>query len=56
MVFISGDTLGMGASEFLAQTGRPLLEKPFVPAELLRLVEQLLNTSAPAKPGSPTVG
>jgi len=56
VVFISGDTLGMGTSEFLAQTGRPLLEKPFVPAELLRLVEQLLNTSAPAKPGSPTVG
>ncbi len=56
VIFISGDTLGMGTSEFLAQTGRPLLEKPFVPAELLRLVEQLLNTSAPAKPGSPTVG
>lgn len=27
MVFISGVTLGMGASEFLAQTGHRLLEK-----------------------------
>lgn len=45
VVFISGDTLGMGASDFLAQTGRPLLEKPFVPAEVLRVVERIVNRS-----------
>lgn len=56
VIFISGDTLGLGASEFLAQTGRPLLEKPFVPAEVLRLVEQLLKAPALAQAGSPTVG
>ena len=47
VAFISGDTLGMGASEFLAQTGRPLLEKPFVPAEVFQVVERILRSPAP---------
>jgi CheY-like chemotaxis protein len=48
VIFISGDTLGMGASEFLAQTGRPLLEKPFIPGEVLYAVNQILNRGCPA--------
>jgi len=49
MVFISGDTLGMGASEFLAQTGHRFLEKSFIPAEVLLVIEQLFKASALAK-------
>jgi signal transduction histidine kinase/CheY-like chemotaxis protein len=43
IVFITGDTLGMGASTFLAQTGCPLIEKPFVPSEVIQVVRQILN-------------
>ncbi len=42
IVFISGDTLGMGIGDFPAQTGRPLLEKPFVPDEVLQVVQRIL--------------
>ncbi len=43
IIFISGDTFRMEASEFLAQTGRPLLEKPFIPSEVIRAVQQVLG-------------
>ena len=39
--FITGDTLSASAGRFLARAGRPILEKPFVPAELQRLVAEL---------------
>ena len=40
--FITADTLGASSRRFLARAGRPVLEKPFVPAELRRLLAQLL--------------
>jgi two-component system NtrC family sensor kinase len=40
--FVTGDTLGAAASEFLARAGRPIVEKPFVPAELRRLIAELM--------------
>jgi len=43
--FVTGDTLGAAASGFLARAGRPIVEKPFVPAELRRLMAEL--TPAP---------
>jgi two-component system NtrC family sensor kinase len=43
IVFITGDTLGIGASNFLAQSGCPLIEKPFVPSEVIQVVRQVLN-------------
>jgi CheY-like chemotaxis protein/two-component sensor histidine kinase len=39
--FITGDTLSASAGRFLARVGRPILEKPFVPAELQRLLAGL---------------
>jgi two-component system NtrC family sensor kinase len=41
MAFVTGDTLGAAAGGFLARAGRPILEKPFVPAELRRLMDEL---------------
>jgi two-component system NtrC family sensor kinase len=41
--FITGDTLGQASERFLAQTGRPLLEKPFLPSDVERLIDQLLS-------------
>lgn len=43
IIFVSGDTFRKGADEFLAQTGRPLLEKPFIPSEVIQAVNQVLN-------------
>jgi CheY-like chemotaxis protein len=36
MIFISGDALSPSVQRFLAETDRPLLEKPFAPAEVRR--------------------
>jgi two-component system NtrC family sensor kinase len=37
-LFVTGDALGPVAGRFLARSGRPVLEKPFVPADVARLV------------------
>jgi len=39
--FVTGDTLGAAAGAFLAESGRPVLEKPFLPTELRRLIAEL---------------
>ncbi len=45
IVFITGDTLGTTVRNFLQETGRMYLEKPFIPREVLQLVQQLLPPS-----------
>jgi PAS domain S-box-containing protein len=40
--FITADTLSASSHRFLARAGRPILEKPFVPAELRELLAKLL--------------
>ncbi len=41
--FVSGDILSPGVARFLERTGVPHLEKPVVPAELIKLLEKLCN-------------
>ena len=43
IAFVTADTLGAAAAEFLAHANRPFLEKPFVPAELRRLMGELCS-------------
>ena len=38
LILVTGDTLGGGIQSFLEETGLPFLEKPFMPAEVRRLV------------------
>jgi PAS domain S-box-containing protein len=38
MVFLTGDTLGAAAGRFLADCGCPVIEKPFVPETIRRIV------------------
>ncbi|HEX9568849.1 MAG TPA: response regulator, partial [Rhodospirillales bacterium] len=40
-LFVTGDALGPAAGRFLASSRRPVLEKPFPPAHLVRLVTEL---------------
>jgi PAS domain S-box-containing protein len=42
LIFITGDTLSQTVSGFLARVQRPVIAKPFAPAEVKRVVEQTL--------------
>lgn len=41
VVFVTGDTLASDLREFVSRSGRPIIEKPFVPHEVRRVVAQL---------------
>ena len=41
VVFVTGDTLATALREFAVETGRPVIEKPFVPGEVRRIVAEL---------------
>jgi signal transduction histidine kinase/CheY-like chemotaxis protein len=43
LIFVTGDTLSEGIKGFLAEAQRPVIEKPFVPDEIRRLVRQVLK-------------
>ncbi|HEY9548558.1 MAG TPA: response regulator, partial [Kiloniellaceae bacterium] len=40
MIFATGDLLNAETERFLAASGRPCIEKPFMPAQIRRLVEE----------------
>jgi CheY-like chemotaxis protein len=44
--FVTGDTLGSATEGFVAKSGRPVLEKPFVPAALRQLVADIRARTA----------
>ncbi|HXX86295.1 MAG TPA: PAS domain S-box protein [Casimicrobiaceae bacterium] len=41
VVFVTGDTLASALREFVHQSGRPVIEKPFLPSEVRRVVAEL---------------
>jgi PAS domain S-box-containing protein len=43
IAFITGDTLGPAADRFIARSGRPIIEKPFVPDDIRQIVDLLCN-------------
>lgn len=43
VVVITGDTLQATASDFLKETGLPLIEKPFIPGDVSRVVSEALS-------------
>jgi CheY-like chemotaxis protein len=43
IAFATGDTLGHASERFLADSRRPLLEKPFLPADVQRLMDELIK-------------
>ena len=40
-VFSTGDTLGVTAVDFLNRAGRPVIEKPFTPDSLRKLLDEM---------------
>lgn len=41
VVFVTGDTLTSALREFVSESGRPVIEKPFLPSEVRRVVAEL---------------
>jgi PAS domain S-box-containing protein len=41
VVFVTGDTLASALREFVAESGRPVLEKPFLPSDVRRVIAEL---------------
>jgi CheY-like chemotaxis protein len=42
VIFVTGDTLTATLAEFVATSGRPVIEKPFLPSEVRRVVAELI--------------
>jgi two-component system NtrC family sensor kinase len=51
VVFVTGDTLASGLREFVSQSGRPVIEKPFLPGDVRRVVAELVMEGDVAPPG-----
>jgi two-component system NtrC family sensor kinase len=47
LLFITGDTLSASAQQFLARSGRPVIEKPLTPDEIRRAVGAALPPAPP---------
>jgi len=41
VIFVTGDTLASALREFVSESGRPVLEKPFLPSDVRRVVEEM---------------
>ena len=50
VVFITGDTLASTLREFVAESGRRVIEKPFLPGEIRRIVAELVPDAGVAPP------
>jgi two-component system NtrC family sensor kinase len=48
VVFVTGDTLASALREFVSESGRPVIEKPFLPSEVRRVVAELTADSGAA--------
>jgi two-component system NtrC family sensor kinase len=45
VVFVTGDTLASTLREFVFESGRPVIEKPFLPGEVRRIVAEMATSS-----------
>jgi CheY-like chemotaxis protein len=43
LIFVTGDTLGLGAGSVLDKLGRPVIEKPFTPDDIRSVVHAILT-------------
>jgi PAS domain S-box-containing protein len=50
VVFVTGDTLTSALREFVSESGRPVIEKPFLPSEVRRIVAELAADGEVAPP------
>jgi CheY-like chemotaxis protein len=53
IIFVTGDTLGEMARRFLAETDRPVIEKPFLPEDIRRAVREAIAARQSPVTGQP---
>jgi two-component system NtrC family sensor kinase len=41
VVFVTGDSLSAALHEFVSESGRPVIEKPFLPSDVRRVIAEL---------------
>jgi two-component system NtrC family sensor kinase len=46
VVFVTGDSLASALHEFASEVGRPVIEKPFVPVDVRRVVAEIAAQAA----------
>jgi two-component system NtrC family sensor kinase len=46
VVFVTGDSLASTLHEFASEVGRPVIEKPFVPVDVRRVVAEIAAQDA----------
>ena len=51
VAFVTGVTLASALREFVSESGRPVIEKPFLPSEVRRIVAELVANGELAPPG-----
>jgi CheY-like chemotaxis protein len=56
MIFVTGDTLSVESSEFLAQCGQPCLYKPCTAADVRRAIQQQLGLATSTGTDAPGAG
>ncbi|HET9762857.1 MAG TPA: PAS domain S-box protein [Casimicrobiaceae bacterium] len=49
VIFVTGDTLASALREFVSQSGRPVIEKPFLPSDVRRIVAEWVIDAEPAR-------
>src|SRR3546814_18845482 len=49
VVFATGDLLNAETERFLKQSGRPCIEKPFMPAQIRQLAEEIAEQNAKSR-------
>jgi len=49
-VFVTGDSLAPGLREFMRESRRPVIDKPFLPAEVRRIVAEAAAAQSPNQP------
>jgi two-component system NtrC family sensor kinase len=45
VAFVTGDTLASSLREFVSHSGRPVIEKPFLPVDVRRVVVDLASAA-----------
>jgi len=50
VIFVTGDTLASALRDFVSESGRPVIEKPFLPSEVRRVVAELVANGEVAPP------
>jgi two-component system NtrC family sensor kinase len=52
VVFVTGDTLSASLNEFVSESGRPVIHKPFLPADVRRVIEEVVAAGESSSPVS----